>query len=164
MATTKKKSGPSKYKVKPKSHFQDTLSLNLNHIVSELEAAKANNGGKIPYGGINKIVQQMQPMLPWLTKTLIQNQLRKLNAGVLDGQGYHGHEDSLSSLAGDSRWMTSQGTLSTLTYQESATTEDSSFSDGNKSRNSTKGKEEMEEAVSSLKMRATMITTLTQQF
>ena len=129
MATTTKKSRPSKYKVKPKSHFQDTLSLNLNHIVSDLEAAKANNGGKIPYGGITKIVQQMQPMLPWLTKTLIQNQLRKLNAGVLDGQGYHGHEDSLSSLAGGSRWMTSQGTLSTLTYQESATTEDSSFSE-----------------------------------
>jgi hypothetical protein len=74
---------PSKYKVKPLcQHSKDIL--NINRIVRELEVLKTKNGGRIPYGSITTIVLKMQPVLPWLTKDMIQNRLRKpLNAGHL---------------------------------------------------------------------------------
>ena len=56
-----------------------TINLNLNYIVRELEAAKANNNGKIPYGGISNICEKMKPALPWLTKDMIKYHLKKLN-------------------------------------------------------------------------------------
>jgi hypothetical protein len=50
------------------------------------------------------------------------------NASVLDDQGYHEQVDGLSSTA-FSLWMTGQKTLSTLTHQDPANTEDSSHSE-----------------------------------
>jgi hypothetical protein len=77
---------PIKYKVKPLcQHSKDILNLNLNRIVRELEVVRTKNGGRITYGSITTIVLKMQPVLPWLTKDMIQNELRKpLNAGQLD--------------------------------------------------------------------------------
>jgi hypothetical protein len=56
-----------------------TINLNLDYIVRELEAAKANNDGKIPYGGISDMYKKMKPALPWLTRDMIKYRLRKLN-------------------------------------------------------------------------------------
>ena len=64
MMARKNRSKPSKYKVKPTKQFKDILNLNLNHIVWELEVAKTNNGGKIPYGAITYMVCKMKPALP----------------------------------------------------------------------------------------------------
>lgn len=77
---------PSNYKIKPiGKHSKDILTLNLNRIVRELEAVKTKNGGKIPYGSITAIVGKSQHILPWLTKNMIQNRLRKpQNARQLD--------------------------------------------------------------------------------
>ncbi len=96
---------PSKYKVKPLcQHSKDIL--NINRIVRELEVLKTKNGGRIPYGSITTIVLKMQPVLPWLTKDMIQNRLRKpLNAGQLDDcthycQGITNNSAHLSMLPG----------------------------------------------------------------
>ena len=59
MTTKKRSKRPSKYKVEPLENFKDTLNLNLNHIARKLEAAKANNGGKIPYGPITSMVHMV---------------------------------------------------------------------------------------------------------
>ena len=124
MTTKKRSKRPSKYKVKPLENFKDTLNLNLNHIARELEAAKANNGGKIPYGAITAMVHKMKPVLPWLTKDMIQHRLRKLNEeeggmiGLVDSCDHY----RISSHAGQqissaySTSMTTDGTLSTLTH------------------------------------------------
>jgi hypothetical protein len=47
---------------------------------------KTKSGGRIPYGSITGIVQKMQHALPWLTKNMIQNRLRKLDAGQRGSQ------------------------------------------------------------------------------
>jgi hypothetical protein len=76
MTTSRRR--PSKYKIKPQGqHSKDVLKSNLERIIRELESVKIRNGGKIPYGSISAIVQQMQHVLPWLTKEMIQNKLRK---------------------------------------------------------------------------------------
>ena len=111
MAASKKRgSRPSKYKEKPPvGPFRDTLNLNLNHIITELETMKARNGGKIPYRGITDLVERMKPVLPWLT----QNRMRKLNAG----KQHENVEQDNSQAPGDSSfWMTNDGTLSTRTH------------------------------------------------
>ncbi|KAI2506247.1 hypothetical protein MHU86_8182 [Fragilaria crotonensis] len=91
---------PSNYKVKPIcKHSKDILTLNLNRIVRELEAVKTKNGGKIPYGSITATVQKMQHVLPWLTKNMIQNQLRKRqNTPQLDDCGEITYDTAILTL------------------------------------------------------------------
>ena len=38
-------------------HETEIEQLNLNNVIRELEAIKANNGGKMPYGTISKVVE-----------------------------------------------------------------------------------------------------------
>ena len=53
-------------------HFIMLRSLfnasNMLGIVTELEAIKANNNGKLPYGAITNMVKAQKVYLPWLTK------------------------------------------------------------------------------------------------
>ena len=79
---------------------------------------KAQNGGKIPYRGITDLVKRMKPVLPWwLTKTMIQNRMRKLNAGK---QHEYVEQDDSQTTGGNSFWMTSDGTLSNLTHDSTS--------------------------------------------
>ncbi|KAI2501030.1 hypothetical protein MHU86_13442 [Fragilaria crotonensis] len=100
--------------------------LNLNHIVRELEAAKVNNDGKIPYGAITSMVRKMTHLLPWLTKDMIQHQLRKRNGmmnDLVDGDDEYnngGSGQNGTSLPGSSMSNTDGGTLSTLTHESAA--------------------------------------------
>jgi hypothetical protein len=115
MTSNKRSKPPSKYKVKPPKSFKATLNLNLNHIVCELEVAKSNNGGKIPYGAITSIVRKMKPALPWLTKDMIQHRLRKVKGsmtGLLDL-----HDDAY--LANSGQLRSADGTLSATVTPES---------------------------------------------
>jgi hypothetical protein len=51
----------------------------LTTITTELEALKANNEGKIPYGGIARIVAEYKENFPWINEDMIKNHLRKLS-------------------------------------------------------------------------------------
>ena len=44
------------------------IQCNMLGIVTELEAIKANNNGKLPYGAITNMVKAQKEYLPWLTK------------------------------------------------------------------------------------------------
>ena len=112
----KKTKRRGKYKEKTFGHNQETINLNLNHVERELSALKANSGGsKVPYGAITDIVKIMKPLLPWLTKNMIQNRMRKLTHRVLDGYRLADDEEELRQEGHMPRsWMTIEGTLSTL--------------------------------------------------
>ena len=50
-----------------------TINLHLDYIVRELEAATANNDGKIPYSGISNMLKKLKPALvQWLTRDMIK--------------------------------------------------------------------------------------------
>ena len=89
MTTNKKTTGSrrhSKYKLKPVGHTEDVMNLTLDRLARELVDVKTKSGGRIPYGSITGIVQKMQHALPWLTKHMIQNRLKKLDAGQRGSQ------------------------------------------------------------------------------
>ena len=48
-------------------HETKIEQLNLNNVIRELEAIKANNGGKMPHGTISKVVEARKRLLPWLS-------------------------------------------------------------------------------------------------
>jgi hypothetical protein len=45
-------------------HETKIEQLNLNNVIRELEAIKANNGDKMPYGLISKVVEARKRLLP----------------------------------------------------------------------------------------------------
>jgi hypothetical protein len=47
---------------------QVVIQCNMLGIVTELEAIKANNNGKLPYGAITNMLKAQKEYLPWLTK------------------------------------------------------------------------------------------------
>ena len=55
-------------------------------IVTELEAIKANNNGKLPYGAITNMVKAQKVYLPWLTKK-VDYWLRKAGASAVPNMG-----------------------------------------------------------------------------
>jgi hypothetical protein len=71
MSHNKKKDKSTALLCAPDNH-EYTIHLNLDYIVRELEAAKANNDGKLPYGGISNVYKKMKPALPWLTRDMIK--------------------------------------------------------------------------------------------
>ena len=93
------------------------LKLNLNHIVWELEAAKEKNGGKSPCGAITLMVCKMTHLLPWLTKDMIQHQLKSkgMMMGLVDGDN-----DYPNCSSGKHDTSLPGGTLSTLTRDSAA--------------------------------------------
>lgn len=51
----------------------------LNHTATEIEALKANNGGRVPYGRLQQLVEENKPCFPWLSVDKVNNHLRKYN-------------------------------------------------------------------------------------
>ena len=106
-------------------HVESTINLNLDYIVRELETAKANSNGKIPYGGISNICKKMKPTLPWLTRDMIKYRLKKLNMNETETvlPSYGGDEDSVDDSKETTRIPSpSFSSISTLTC-------DSAFAD-----------------------------------
>jgi len=58
-------------------HETEIEQLNLNNVIRELEAIKANNGGKMPYGTISKVVEARERLLPWLSINHVKYQMKK---------------------------------------------------------------------------------------
>ena len=58
-------------------HETEIEQLNLNNVIRELEAIKANNGGKMPYGTISKVVEARKRLLPWLSINHVKYQMKK---------------------------------------------------------------------------------------
>jgi hypothetical protein len=50
------------------NYAQVIIQCNMLGIVTELEAIKANNNGKLPYGAITNMLKAQKEYLPWLTK------------------------------------------------------------------------------------------------
>jgi hypothetical protein len=92
-----------------------TINLNLNYIVRELEAAKANNNGRIPYGGISSTCDKMKPALPWLTKDMIKYHLKKLNTHANEATNVLQYADNKFEEESTSRTSPSLSSISTLT-------------------------------------------------
>ena len=44
-----------------------SVQICLNNVIRELEAKKANNGGKMPYGAISRTVSAKQCIFPWIS-------------------------------------------------------------------------------------------------
>ena len=61
-------------------HETEIEQLNLNNVIRELEAIKANNGGKMPYGTTSKVVEARKRLLPWLSINHVKYQMKKPNA------------------------------------------------------------------------------------
>ncbi len=51
----------------------------LNIVARKIEVEKANNGGVLKYKAMTDIVNSMKPTLPWLTKDMLRNHIKKLN-------------------------------------------------------------------------------------
>ena len=49
-------------------YAQVVIQCNMLGIFTELEAIKANNNGKLPYGAITNMVKAQKVYLPWFTK------------------------------------------------------------------------------------------------
>ena len=58
-------------------HETEIEQLNLNNVIRELEAINANNGGKMPYGTISKVVEARKRLLPWLSINHFKYQMKK---------------------------------------------------------------------------------------
>ena len=69
---------PSTYKKRPASLDRHTSNMALNIVARKVEAAKANNGGVVKYKMITDIVESMKPTIPWLTKDMLKNHMKKL--------------------------------------------------------------------------------------
>ena len=46
-------------------------------MIRELEAKKANNGGKMPYGAISRTVSAKQCIFPWISVNQVKNELKR---------------------------------------------------------------------------------------
>ena len=55
------------------------VKASLNHIAMEIEALKASNGGRVPYGSLQQIVEENKADFPWLTVDKVNYHLRKIN-------------------------------------------------------------------------------------
>ena len=58
----------AKKKTEALHYAQVVFQRNMLGIVTELEAIKAKNNGKLPYGAITNMVKAQKVYLPWLTK------------------------------------------------------------------------------------------------
>ena len=64
----KSRSSSIKKETEALHYAQVIIQHNMLGIVTELEAIKANNNGKLPYGAITNMVKAQKVYLPWLTK------------------------------------------------------------------------------------------------
>ena len=51
-----------------------SVQICLNNVIRELEAKKANNGGKMPYGAISRTVSCI---FPWISVNQVKNELKQ---------------------------------------------------------------------------------------
>ena len=49
----------------------------LNNVIRELEAKKANNGGKMSHGAISRTVSAKQCIFPWISVNQVKNELKR---------------------------------------------------------------------------------------
>ena len=54
-----------------------SVQICLNNVIRELEAKKANNGGKMPYGAISRTVSAKQCIFPWISVNQVKNELKQ---------------------------------------------------------------------------------------
>ena len=54
-----------------------SVQICLNNVIRELEAKKANNGGKMPYGAISRTVSAKQCNFPWISVNQVKNELKR---------------------------------------------------------------------------------------
>ena len=64
----KSRSSSIKKETEALHYAQVVIQRNMLGIVTELEAIKANNNGKLPYGAITNMVKAPKVYMPWLTK------------------------------------------------------------------------------------------------
>ena len=55
------------------------VKASLNHIALEIEALKARNGRRVPYGSVLQIVEEKKTDFLWLTVDKVNYHLRKFN-------------------------------------------------------------------------------------
>jgi hypothetical protein len=53
------------------------VQICLNNVIRELEAKKANNGGKMPYGAISWTVSAKECIFPWISVNKVKNELKR---------------------------------------------------------------------------------------
>ena len=58
-----------KKKTKALHYAQVVIQCNMLGIVTEIEAIKANNNEKLPYGAITNMVKAQKGYLPWLKES-----------------------------------------------------------------------------------------------
>ena len=111
----KSRSSSIKKETEALHYAQVVIQRNMLGIVTELEAIKANNNGKLPYGAITNMVKaQNKVYLPWLPKKKVDYWLRKAGASAVPNMGI---------LSGDSQadmrsFYYSSSRKSTLTREE----------------------------------------------
>ena len=54
-----------------------SVQICLNNVIRELEAKKANNGGKMPYVAISRTVSAKQCIFPWISVNQVKNELKR---------------------------------------------------------------------------------------
>lgn len=69
---------PKSTKAPAKKPTKGAVDACLGYIARELETAKANNGGRSPYGALKKLVDDNVVAFPWLNVMQVKNHLRKL--------------------------------------------------------------------------------------
>ena len=88
----------------------------LNIVARKIEVEKANNGGVLKYKAMTDIVNSMKPTLPWLTKDMLRNHIKKLNKEKMKREAARPPDDvdAAASPANDGGGQ-STSTLSALT-------------------------------------------------
>jgi hypothetical protein len=111
-----KKRRPSTYKKRPANLDRYTCDMALNIVARKIEVEKANNGGVLKYKAMTDIVNSMKPTLPWLTKDMLRNHIKKLNKEKMKREAARPPDDvdAAASPANDGGGQ-STSTLSALT-------------------------------------------------
>ena len=116
VATTRKKN-KKKAGVVVDKHAK---AVALNMVVSRIETVKANKGAgiELPYGTIAKVIDELLPTYPWLSRNMVKYHLKMLNKHEAESTGaYRGKKETGRDSSIDSGH--SKSSLSTLTVSSS---------------------------------------------
>ena len=89
----------------------------LNTIASLIKVAKANNGGKVPYGYVMEVMNKQKVMYPWVTKDCIYNHIKRLNKQL---NGSSNAITTTSAIQANGASIQTLSSLSTLTQSLSS--------------------------------------------